>query len=806
MAYGFLRVRETVYHAHRCAEARGGTMFQKIRRACLRPFLRVSLLCPVLCYSATAVAQNTPDVPTPSNYGGVGLLDMRTARFYPDGYLVLTTSFTQPDDRYAITFQALSWAELTFRYAIDRGYPGDVGVAVLHDRSFDAKFRLSHESEYVPEIALGLQDFIGTGVYSGEYLVGSKRWGPFDFTLGMGWGRLGSNGTFKNPFGILSKSFLTRSQANAYGLGGTLSLSNYFHGPEVGLFGGIEYSTPIENLKLKVEYSSDSYPIEKVHSGRDYSYPVNFGISYRPFNWLDIGLSLMHGRDIGLRVSTLSDPTAENWQARLDPPPRFRARADERANTILQQDASSGPPPIGAPETRFVDLTAQRDETGATPESKASGTAIASAPLASLPDIVVPGYAVRVSPIISAPPALDAATSERIRLGFEGQKLNLLGAAVEGDKIVIVIENVRYRRDTEAIARAARVLSALVSPEINYFEITLTRFGQPLTTVTFPRTEIDKLARREGSPAELFYASELSPGASSSLDHLQPDLFPALGGVIYPVFRQSLFDPDNPLYVMFGVGATEGLRLTRGWFVEGTVVASLYNDFNQIHRPPDSALPNVRSDIANYLKHETIGLENLSTSYFFKLAPEIYGRVSGGYLEQMFAGAGGELLYRPFGKRWAIGVDLWTVLQRGYDVLLDLRHYQAITGHLTAYYELPWHDVKLAVSAGQYLAGDKGVTFQLSRRFSTGVEVGAWFTLTNVSAAQFGEGSFDKGIRIVIPFEWVAPFATQSGYELALRPIQRDGGQRLNGDTILYGVTDPSSYGALTQEWNSVFK
>jgi len=84
--------------------------------------------------------------------------------------------------------------------------------------------------------------------------------------------------------------------------------------------------------------------------------------------------------------------------------------------------------------------------------------------------------------------------------------------------------------------------------------------------------------------------------------------------------------------------------------------------------------------------------------------------------------------------------------------------------------------------------------------------VGAWFTLTNVSAARFGEGSFDKGIRLVIPFEWVAPFATRSGYELALRPIQRDGGQRLTGDTVLYGLTDASSYGALTGEWNSVFK
>jgi len=79
--------------------------------------------------------------------------------------------------------------------------------------------------------------------------------------------------------------------------------------------------------------------------------------------------------------------------------------------------------------------------------------------------------------------------------------------------------------------------------------------------------------------------------------------------------------------------------------------------------------------------------------------------------------------------------------------------------------------------------------------------------LTNVSAARFGEGSFDKGIRIVIPFEWVAPYTQQNpAMSWRSRPIQRDGGQRLNGDTLLYGMTDPSSYGTLTQDWNSVFK
>src|ERR1700704_2219459 len=177
----------------------------KAKRASLLALVRRVVLWSTLWYPVAAMAAEPPDSPSPSNYGGAGLLDMRTARFLPDGYLDISTSFTQPDDRYALTYQALPWAEFTFRYSITRAI-FDTGVP-LHDRSFDAKFRLSHETEYVPEIALGLQDFLGTGIYSAEYLAGSKRWGPFDFTLGIGWGRLASRGTFENPFGLFSKSF-----------------------------------------------------------------------------------------------------------------------------------------------------------------------------------------------------------------------------------------------------------------------------------------------------------------------------------------------------------------------------------------------------------------------------------------------------------------------------------------------------------------------------------------------------------------------------------------------------------------------
>ena len=69
-----------------------------------------------------------------------------------------------------------------------------------------------------------------------------------------------------------------------------------------------------------------------------------------------------------------------------------------------------------------------------------------------------------------------------------------------------------------------------------------------------------------------------------------------------------------------------------------------------------------------------------------------------------------------------------------------------------------------------------------------------------MSAAQFGEGSFDKGLIIRIPFDWLLPIPTQSEYSLDLRPLTRDGGQRLEGDTVLYNAQQRESYGSIIDQ------
>ena len=56
-------------------------------------------------------------------------------------------------------------------------------------------------------------------------------------------------------------------------------------------------------------------------------------------------------------------------------------------------------------------------------------------------------------------------------------------------------------------------------------------------------------------------------------------------------------------------------------------------------------------------------------------------------------------------------------------------------------------------------------------------------TFTNISAEQYGEGSFDKGITIRIPFDAFTKSNTKQAFRTSIKSIQRDGGQKLDDFT-----------------------
>src|SRR5690606_10644994 len=123
-------------------------------------------------------------------------------------------------------------------------------TSTAYDRSFDLRFKALDESRYLPAVTIGLQDFVGTGKLSGEYIAATKTFGPnLKLTAGLGWGRLGSHGGIGSPFG-------TRAPIE-FGLGGDISGKEWFRGP-VAPFGGLEWKLH-DAWTLKAEYSSDAY-------------------------------------------------------------------------------------------------------------------------------------------------------------------------------------------------------------------------------------------------------------------------------------------------------------------------------------------------------------------------------------------------------------------------------------------------------------------------------------------------------------------------------------------------------------------
>jgi len=286
----------------------------------------------LLIWSAPSVAQiGIPPRPTYNMFGGIGLLDMPTSRYAPDGEFSVGFSAMSPAfEHYEVGFQALPWLETTFRYSrLDR-YLGD---ADLYDRSLGVKIRLSKEDKYWPSISVGAQDILGTGAFGGEYFVASKKFGDFDFTGGIGWRGLNGFSSFSNPFGMLFKSFKT---SNTDVTTGTFLLKDFFHGAKAGLFGGVSWDTPINGLTLIAEVSGEAYSQERFVGSLDYKTPFNFGFSYQVIDGLQIGGGYFYGSQWGLRATLSMDPFAPEPPARLGtPPPQPHVRSSEESNDAV---------------------------------------------------------------------------------------------------------------------------------------------------------------------------------------------------------------------------------------------------------------------------------------------------------------------------------------------------------------------------------------------------------------------------------------------------------------------------------------
>ncbi len=665
---------------------------------------------------------------TQGDFGGVGLLQMPTARMADEGELSFNANRTSPYSRYSFSAQPLPGLEATMRYmnvtSRPFGPPGLSGDQHYKDKAIDAKLRLLKESRWAPEIAVGFRDVGGTGLFAGEYVVASKRFDNLDVSLGMGWGYVGARGDIRNPLGLIDDRFDEREDVReADGSPtGRFNFNNFFRG-RAALFGGIEYQTPWERLRLKLEYDGNDYRREPlirlgtVDLGQDS--PINVGAVYRLNRAVDLSLAFERGNEamFGLTLHT-NLAKAKGPAKLLDPPPEPRPAKPS----------------------------------GAAPEQ------------ADWQDI-----------------------SRRLRnnAGIEVSEI-----ARRDRELIVTGEQGRYYYPAQGLGRATRILDHAVGPDIDWFTVRATRKGMPVAQTSVHRPRFNELLANDLALKDFRRSVEHDPPIDNARSVLyRAPLRQYRGGFGFG-YQQTIGGPDA--FILYQVNANYGAEYFFTPNVWASTLASynLLNNYDQFKYDAPTGLPRVRTDQRSYLTTADLNIPNLQLNAAGRLAPDVYGMVYGGLLESMFGGVGGELLYRPFGERWALSANINWVRQREFSQHFDFRDYRIVTGHMTAYFETGYQDVLATVSIGRYLAGDYGGTVELSRVFDNGVRMGAFATLTDASREEYGEGGFDKGIYVTVPFDLMLPRSTMSQAAFLWRPLTRDGGAQLGRRYGLYTLTE----------------
>jgi hypothetical protein len=805
--------------------------------------------------SVQAAAGDFPGVlvaPVERNlFGEVGLLDMPCAHMAPDGQLAFTFGDLEKTQRYSLAFQALPWLETSFRYSAINGL---FGYKTYYNSSFGLKIRLAKEGPVYPDVSIGIRDLLGTGIYSSEYITASKHLGDFDFTLGLGWGRLADRPVFSNPFGLVFSSFKQRQNTNPWE---TVNPA-FFRGAKTGLFGGINWQTPIMGLKLLAEYSSDKYTAEGGgRTGLKLRSPFNVGLTFHPLDTISLSAGWFYGTTYGFSLNIHGDPTKTYPSAiRIGPVPprpaiRTQVQQQNALSTLLDRNGQvrssiSGGPWVqvmttpertrqelreavfsGTRSVRDVDflgtslivdasIAADPDGQCAT-YARAASVAQSDIKTIAISDLQDPGglvvlckadgknIAATLADAAVPEAQFIAAAEKKITVDLQAQGLIPDAVHIGNGELWVYFENYRYQRWSKASGRVIRVLMADAPPSVEIFHLVTAYLGVPDRQITIARSVIERAVADNLSSVALAGNNILSPAPldNPALDQAAAERYPLFNFSLDPKVTQRMFDPDAPLqFNIYGQFAAM-LQIAPGLSLSGVVTGNIWNNY-PFTRQPSSTLPHVRSEVMQYLKHGQYGITNLMLDYRMRLLPEVSAELRAGYLEDMYMGAGGQLLWRPEASRFAFGADIYQVWKRDFNRLFGKQDYHVLTGHVSVYYRSPWYGLNFATHLGRYLARDYGATFEVTRRFSSGVEIGAWATFTNVPFSKFGEGSFDKGIIIHIPFEWGLPIWSQTSYDLHLHSLTRDGGQRLSGDDSLFGITDGTSYGEIAENLNDL--
>lgn len=703
-----------------------------------------------LALAMAAPAEARAEMRPSLNLNGVsGLIDMPSGVSMPDGALTGTFSNFGPITRSTVTFQFAPRFSGSFRYVgiekwNDRFCPPDCSGANGFETYFDRNFDVS--MRLLDETRYLPSVTIGLQDFIGTGLNMAEYVAAtktFNDRLRVTAG-LGFGRLASH--GAIATPFGPRPDID-FGQGGVPNFRQWFRGP-MAPFGGVEYQIG-DRLTLKAEYSSDAYTREaRVRDTFDYRSPMNYGVEYQMTPSLRLGGYSISGSELGFSVNLMLNPKERR--------------------------------PAGMRGTAPLPITPRRPQDVANPQT---------------------GWLTQ--------PDVGSTLIDNLNLNLERTGILVDSVRLEGDRVQVRYRNTIYDAPAQAAGRLARAMARVMPSSVEVFEMVPMVRGMAASKLVVNRSDLERLEFAPDQDEALRANSDVQP-VRQRQDGLVVNeaTYPDYSWGINPYSQVLLFDPRQPLQYNLGAELRGTVMPVPGIVLSGSLLQGLVS---RMEGPRGSGagepLPPVRSQLSRYYNDTDLGLGTLTAAWYGKLAPELYGRVTAGYLEMMYGGVSAEVLWKPVDGPLALGLEANYVSQRNTDggFGFDQFDYQVFTGHASAYVDLG-RDYAVRLDVGRYLAGDVGATLSVMRTFENGWQVGAYATLTDVSAEQFGEGSFDKGLTFRMPLSWLTGYPTRASRGFTLQPLGRDGGARLAVRERLYDTLRGTEQEGMDLQWSRFWK
>ena len=677
-----------------------------------------------------------------NSFGETGIIVIPNAEIKGAGSVNFSFSTNEIYKYGALTVSPFNWLEASYFYYRPRDlfWAGPSTRGQYLDKGFSVKFNREFSENFV--LAIGLSDFAGTGLFTREYIIGTLKKEGYRLSAGLGFGKFADQDNFSNPFGVINSGFRTRPvSSSSYNRGGSPSYDQWFRGDASFLFGA-EFFLPgkLKNTSLKIDFDPFDYINSFSNAGIE---GADIELRQKDSK-INIGLHRWFGDNVSFGIYLIKGNTL-NFTFSL---------GGNFSKSFFQKKL---------PSTTVVD-------------SQKGGT-----PLESF--------------------------YEDLIFNINRKSIFLQSAELSNGDLKVAVASSKFRNPIHVHAVLGETVTEIQKSDSIVIDTLTTvgvNVGHELNQITSP---LKDFANRNSAIIELVAKeSVLAAGdgdAYRSYEFRPTIKYPASFTGIAPALVNHIGDPVKFYYGGIILRLDNEIQFSSRLQLNTEIHQNIINNFDEKRNFPDSLLPRVRTDIVSYLQESDTYISQMQLDYFFNPYKEVFGKISAGILENMYAGAGVEFLYKPFKRNFSIGLEAYRAKKRAFDRRFDLLDYEINTGHINFNYHLPQWGILGTFSYGKYLAGDEGYTFDISRRLSSGFRTGVFFSRTNVSAEKFGEGSFDKGFYFQIPIDLFLNDYRGGYINFKLRPLTRDGGQKLEAGNDLIGIMHSTSRAEIERDWGS---